>query len=144
MKTRKSEQIWVIIGDDIPSLQDAAGFVRRDFCGAVNVFEGITRNHHDGKTVKALFYDSYDEMALQELVKLCDSLLRKYPLGGIAVFHKTGSAPVGTVSLVTAISSAHRKDAIKATEELISTLKKTVPIWKKEYFEDGSKWKEEQ
>lgn len=144
MKTHKSEQIWVIVGDNIPPLHEAAGFVRRDFCGAVNVFEGITRNHHEGKSVTALYYDSFADMALQELKKLCDALLKKYPLGAISVFHKTGNAPVGTVSLVTAISSAHRKDAIKATEELISTLKETVPIWKKEYFEDGAKWKEEQ
>ena len=139
-----TEDSWIHIGEKIPDTRQAADFVSRPDCGAVNVFQGITRNHDSGKKVITLYYDCYEEMALNELQKLAASINKNYETGRIAVLHRIGDVPVGEISMIVAISAAHRRQAIDATLELIDRLKKDVPIWKKETFKEGSYWKEEQ
>ncbi len=144
MKELLEQTTWIVIGNEIPGLEQAAGFVRRPDCGAVNLFTGITRNHEKGREVLTLYYDCYEDMALSELSSIANAIQKRHQVGNIAIFHRTGEVPVGSCSLIVAISSAHREDALSATRELIDTLKKEVPIWKKETFSDDVKWKEEQ
>lgn len=144
MQELKNDTIWILISETLPDSADATQFVQHPACGAVNLFTGVTRNHHDGKTVTELYYDCYEEMALSEAEKLLKFITKKYGLAKTLLFHKTGEAPVGEVSLITAMSAPHRKPVLDATEELINLLKKELPIWKKETFETETLWKEEQ
>jgi molybdopterin synthase catalytic subunit len=124
------------------------------------MFIGTTRNTFDGKKVVRLEYEAYDQMAYQELKKLCHNVRQQYPsIVRVAILHRIGCAryirhvqlmfrtfrevAVGEESVVIATSSPHRYDAIHATEMLIDELKRVVPIWKKEVYADGSSsWKE--
>jgi len=144
MREQRDDTIWIALGDEIPGVDAAAAFAARPDCGAVNIFTGITRNHEKGRQVQTLYYDCYDEMALTELHRIAAQKREKYRAGRVAIFHRTGEVPVGSCSLVVAVSSPHRKEALDATRDIIDTLKKDVPIWKKETFRDGAMWKEEQ
>lgn len=144
MQELKNDTYWILISDQLPDISEASKFVQDPSCGAVNLFTGMTRNHHDGKTVTGLYYDCYEEMALTETKKLLDAISQEYGLTKALLFHKTGEAPVGEISLITALSAPHRKPVLEATEELINQLKEELPIWKKESFERESLWKEEQ
>ena len=110
--------------------------------GAVVTFDGRVRNHSRGKRVKHLYYEAYTEMALTELSAIRESALRKWPLEKVAIAHRLGRLKIGETSVFIAVSSAHRADAFSACQYLIDTLKESVPIWKKEYFEDGEEWVE--
>ncbi|MEX0929661.1 MAG: molybdenum cofactor biosynthesis protein MoaE [Balneolales bacterium] len=144
MKQILNERHWILISDRLPDPGEAHRFVSRKDCGAVNLFSGVTRNHEKGKKVSLLFYDCYEEMAASVLQKLIADIQVQFPVGKVAVLHKTGEVPVGHLSMIVAVASAHRVEAIQATLELINRLKREVPIWKRETFEDGEKWKEEQ
>ncbi|MBP3193310.1 molybdenum cofactor biosynthesis protein MoaE [Natronogracilivirga saccharolytica] len=144
MQELVQDNIWIVIGEQIPSVEDAAGFAGRSDCGAVNIFTGMTRNHEKGRQVQTLYYDCYEEMALNVLSSLAAETCNRHNAGMIVVFHRTGEVPVGECSLVVAVSSPHRKQALDATAELIDRLKEEVPVWKKETFADEVKWKEEQ
>lgn len=144
MKEYRDEHTWITLGSELPWISDAAEFVKRDDCGAVNLFLGVTRNHEKGDEVITLFYDCYEEMAIGEMRKLAAAILEEHEIGRVALLHKTGEVPVGETSMIVAISSAHRQQAVDATLDLIKRLKEDVPIWKKETFRDGTKWKEEQ
>lgn len=135
--------IYVDIVEDPLNLQKATDFVNHPEAGAVNVFVGTTRNHHEGKRVLELYYDCYREMAIKELRKIADQMLEKHDLKRIWITHRTGLVPIGEASIILAISSAHRKDAFAATAEAMNLIKKDVPIWKKERFENEIMWKEE-
>jgi molybdopterin synthase catalytic subunit len=150
MHHKKTENIWIRIGGELPALEEVSKFVRRDHCGAVNLFEGVTRNHDSGKTVTLLTYDSYDEMALGQCEIILNRVMEKYPVGAAAILHKTGDVPVGEVSMIVAVSTPHRKESTQAVLEIIEEIKRDVPIWKKEFFEgdrnspkNHSKWKGE-
>uniref|UniRef100_A0A914E2L3 Molybdopterin synthase catalytic subunit n=1 Tax=Acrobeloides nanus TaxID=290746 RepID=A0A914E2L3_9BILA len=125
-------------------VREATKFVSSPSCGAISVFIGTTRDTFDGKKVDRLDYEAYDQMAYQELRKLCQCVRDMYKtVERIAIFHRIGECPVGEESVIIATSSPHRKDAIGATEMAINELKRTVPIWKKEVYGDGScSWKE--
>ncbi len=110
--------------------------------GAVVTFDGRVRNHSRGKPVKHLYYEAYTEMALTELSAIRESALRRWPLEKVAIVHRLGQLKIGETSVFIAVSSAHRADAFSACQYLIDTLKESVPIWKKEYFEDGEEWVE--
>ncbi len=144
MQHKKTGTIWIQIGGQLPPLEEVSKFVRRDHCGAVNLFEGVTRNHDSGRGVTTLFYDSYNEMALQQCEKILNQALEEYPAGAAAILHKTGEVPVGEVSMIVAVSTPHRKESTEAVLAIIEQIKKDVPIWKKEFFRDepeGAKWK---
>ncbi|XP_067941815.1 molybdopterin synthase catalytic subunit-like isoform X1 [Watersipora subatra] len=112
-------------------------------CGAVSTFIGTTRNNFDGKAVKSLEYECYSKMALKQMQNICRGLRREWPdIGRISLVHRIGLVSVGEISVVIAVSAPHRKSAIAATESCIELLKASVPIWKKEIYEDDeSEWK---
>lgn len=115
--------------------------VKRHEAGAVLVFEGVTRNHHDGREVVRLEYEAYPEMANRELRALVEEAKRRWPEVRAAIAHRLGIVPLGEASVVIGVSAPHRDEAYQASRFLIDTLKATVPIWKKEIYVDGSVWK---
>jgi molybdopterin synthase catalytic subunit len=104
------------------------------------VFLGVVRNHHDGKKVVDISYTAFREMAEKELEKICSDVRLRWPIGDIFVAHRTGRLAVGDASVLIAVSSAHRADSFEACRYVIETLKKTVPIWKEEFYESGKAW----
>jgi molybdopterin synthase catalytic subunit len=108
--------------------------------GGVVVFVGNVRNITKGKSVKHLVFEAYEKMALKEMNKIIDEAVSKWDLKKMVIHHRTGLVQVGESAVVIACSSAHRKAAFEACEYAIDRLKVTVPIWKKEFFEDGEVW----
>ena len=108
--------------------------------GGVVVFIGNVRNATKGKVVKHLIFEAYEKMALKEMQKIVDSAMERWSLKKMVIHHRTGLVQIGEAAVVIVCSSAHRKAAFEACEFAIDTLKETVPIWKKEVFEDGEVW----
>ncbi len=108
--------------------------------GAIATFDGTVRNHAREKPVTHLHYEAFSEMALKELEKIRAEAMQRWPLNGMAIVHRVGRMEIGESSVFIAVSSAHRKDAFEACRFAIDTLKTTVPIWKKEHYQDGEVW----
>ena len=108
--------------------------------GAIVMFDGIVRNHSRGRRTLYLDYDAYEEMALLQMRSLAAEAMSRYAIRNVAMVHRLGRIETGESSVFIAVVSAHRAAAFDACRWLIDTLKKTVPIWKKEYFEDGAVW----
>ena len=109
-------------------------------CGGIDVFIGTVRNATRGKTVVQLEFEAYEAMALKEMNKIAEDVLQKWPVQKIVIHHRTGILNIGEVPVVIAVAAAHRAAAFDACRYTIDTLKQTVPIWKKEVFEDGEVW----
>jgi molybdopterin synthase catalytic subunit len=108
--------------------------------GAVVVFDGIVRNHTRSRQTLYLDYEAYGEMALKQLDALSREALSRFGVRHVTLVHRLGRLHVGETSVLIIVSSAHRAQAFDACRWLIDTLKKTVPIWKKETFVDGVVW----
>jgi MoaE-MoaD fusion protein len=108
--------------------------------GAAVVFEGVVRNHTLGRRTLYLDYEAYPGMALKQMELLAQQALTKFPIRDVALVHRLGRLQIGETSVAIVVASAHRTAAFEACRWLIDTLKRTVPIWKKEYFEDGAVW----
>ena len=108
--------------------------------GGVDVFIGTVRNATKGKPVLRLEFEAYENMALREMRKIAEEAVEKWPVQSIAIHHRTGVLQVGDVAVVIAVGAAHRDAAFEACRFAIDMLKQTVPIWKKEVFEDGEVW----
>jgi molybdopterin converting factor subunit 1 len=133
-------QSWVqLTGERI----DTAALIermKRPEDGAVVVFEGIVRDNSRGRRTLYLDYEAYEPMARKQLEELIAQARTKFKVREVAVAHRLGKLQIGETSVAIAVSSAHRAAAFDACRWVIDTLKKTVPIWKKEYFEDGAVW----
>jgi molybdopterin synthase catalytic subunit len=114
--------------------------IRRPEDGAVAVFEGIVRNHSRNRRTLYLVYEAYEAMAIKELESLAEQALARFAVRQVAILHRLGRLEIGETSVLIVVASAHRGPAFDACRWLIDTLKKTVPIWKKEHFEDGAVW----
>ncbi len=108
--------------------------------GAVCVFDGIVRDNSRGRQTLHLDYEAYDEMALQRMQLLRTEAIEHFAVRDVAIVHRLGRLTVGETSVFIAVASAHRDAAFDACRWVIDTLKKTVPIWKKEQFVDGAAW----
>jgi len=108
--------------------------------GALIVFEGVVRNHHEGRSVTSIFYEAYRPMAEKEIKRIVDSLRESSPEVNVAVLHRLGLVKVGEASIIIVCSSPHRKDAYEASRRLIDEIKDRVPIWKRERTESGEEW----
>lgn len=108
--------------------------------GAVNVFIGTVRNATKGKEVLKLEFEAYEPMATKEITNIVETAKSKWPLLKVAVHHRTGTMQIGDVPVVIAVSTPHRTAGFEACQYIIDTLKESVPIWKKEFFEDGEVW----
>src|SRR5216683_4775931 len=114
--------------------------IKRPDDGAAVVFEGVVRNHSRGRRTLYLEYEAYEEMALREMESLAAQALSQFHIRDAAIIHRLGRLEIGEISVLIVVASAHRAAAFDACRWLIDTLKRTVPIWKKEYFEDGAVW----
>jgi molybdopterin synthase catalytic subunit len=108
--------------------------------GAVCTFDGIVRDNTRGRRTLYLDYEAYREMALAQMRGLADEALQKFPIRDVALLHRLGRIDVGESSVLIVVASAHRGAAFDACRWLIDTLKRQVPIWKKETFIDGAVW----
>ena len=111
-----------------------------DEAGAVASFVGTVRRHSRGRTVRYLEYEAFEEMAEPMLRSLADDLNAKHGLAKVAIHHRVGRVEIGEPSVVIAVSAAHRASALAACTEAIDTLKETIPLWKKEFYEGGEEW----
>lgn len=111
--------------------------------GAVVTFVGLVRNNSNGKKVLYLEYDVYKEMAEKKLHEIGDEIKHRWGIADVAVCHRIGKMEVKEICVVIAVGAPHRKEAFEACQYAIDRLKHTVPIWKKEFFEDGEVWVEE-
>lgn len=108
--------------------------------GGIDVFIGTVRNATKGKPVIRLEFEAYEPMAIAEMGKIAQQAFEKWPLYKVLIHHRTGVLDIGEVPVIIAVSAAHRDAAFEACRFIIDTLKQTVPIWKKEIFEDGEVW----
>ncbi len=114
--------------------------VRKDESGAVALFFGVVRNANMGRRVLYLEYDAYPEMATKVMRQIAREAMKRWPLTGVAMRHRTGRLEIGETSLLVAVSSPHRKEAFEACHHLVDRFKEVVPVWKKEVFADGEVW----
>jgi len=108
--------------------------------GAAVIFEGVVRNQTHGRKTLYLDYEAYEEMALRQMEGLAEQALKQFQVREVALVHRLGRLQIGESSVLIVVASAHRAAAFDACRWLIDTLKRTVAIWKKEYFEDGAVW----
>ena len=114
--------------------------LKRPEDGAVAVFDGIVRNHSCGRRTLSLEYTAYEPMALRQMELLAKQALKNFAIRDLRVVHRLGRLQIGETSVYIVVASAHRAAAFDACRWLIDTLKKQVPIFKKEFFEDGAAW----
>jgi len=120
--------------------QSVLARLKRGEDGAAVVFEGVVRNHTRGRPALYLDYEAYEQMALQQMEALAAQALEQFQVRDVALVHRLGRLEIGETSVLIVVASAHRAAAFDACRWLIDTLKRTVPIWKKEHFEDGAVW----
>jgi molybdopterin synthase catalytic subunit len=118
------------------------GHVRSRGDGAIVTFDGFVRDHSKNRRTLYLEYEAYEAMAISKLREIATHLHLHFSFDRLAMVHRLGRLEIGDCSVFIAVSSAHRAAAFEACRYAIDTLKRTVPIWKKEYFEDGSVWAE--
>jgi len=109
-------------------------------CGATVTLDGYAREWTKGRRTLYLVYEAYDSMALTEMQRLGAEAHKRFEIAHIGIVHRTGRLDIGETSVVIAVSAPHRQAAFQACEWAIRELKRTVPIWKKEIFEDGEEW----
>lgn len=128
------------ITDQPIDVQKIISAASRKEAGAVNTFIGTVRNNTSGNKVVRLEYEAYEPMAISEIQKIIDRTTEQWNLTGFAVSHRVGVLQPGEIAVVVAVSTPHRKDSFAACQSIIDTLKQTVPIWKREFFENGDEW----
>ncbi|MBO9617698.1 MAG: molybdenum cofactor biosynthesis protein MoaE [Niabella sp.] len=109
-------------------------------CGGLVTFTGIVRNKTKDKAVIRLEYECYEPMAIKEMEKIAETAIQLFAVKNVCIHHRTGTLQVGDIAVIIAINAPHREAAFDACRYVIDTLKQTVPIWKKEVFEDGEEW----
>jgi molybdopterin synthase catalytic subunit len=128
------------LGSDPIDAATLVRHVRTDSDGAIVTFDGCVRdNSHDRRTLY-LDYESYESMALKKLNEIVADIHAKFAIDRVAIAHRLGRLEIGETSVFIAVSAPHRAAAFDACRFAIDTLKRTVPIWKKEYFADGAIW----
>lgn len=121
-------------------LEEVIRQVAREAAGAVVTFTGCVRDHSEQGKVEALEYEAYREMAEESMKALKEDILKRWPMVRVALKHRIGRLEIGEAAVVIALSAPHRKEAFQACEYAIDQLKERVPIWKKEYGENGALW----
>jgi molybdopterin synthase catalytic subunit/molybdopterin converting factor small subunit len=110
--------------------------------GAVVVFEGVVRNNTKGRATRFLEYECYEEMAVGQMARIGREIALEFQIGRIALIHRLGRLGIGEASVAVIVTAPHRRSAFEAALSGINRLKREVPIWKKEFFEDGAVWVE--
>jgi len=133
---------WVSLGTEPLPVAEAASWPVIDRCGAVVLFMGTVRDHSEGRSgVVSLDYEAYESEALLRMEAIAKAARERWPVAGrLVILHRLGLLGLGEVSVVTAASAPHRHEAFEIARYLIDTLKQTVPIWKRETWQEGSDW----
>ena len=135
------EDFYRLTREVIPTDQLAGG-IKAPEDGAVVVFEGIVRNHSKGHKTLYLEYEAYEPMAVRKMEEIGFEVKDKFAIDRIGIIHRVGKLEIGETSVAILVTSAHRAAAFDACRYAIDRLKQIVPIWKKEFFEDGAVWAE--
>jgi molybdopterin synthase catalytic subunit len=135
-----SNSVQIELKDTPLSISDAEIFVESPDTGGSVVFIGTVRNKTQAKPVMRLEFEAYEPMAISEMRKIAEQALAQFAVTKIAIHHRVGVLEIGEIAVVISVSAPHRGAAFDACEYCIDTLKLTVPIWKKEVFEDGEVW----
>lgn len=140
----RDDHVWITVTEQGLAVDDVLAWVSRPDCGAIVSFVGTVRDHSEGRpSVTALEYEVYPEQALARLADVAASARGRWPMiGRLALLHRTGRLRVGEASVLVAVSTPHRGEAFDAGEYCIDTLKRTVPIWKRETWAGGTDWSE--
>jgi molybdopterin converting factor subunit 1 len=139
--TQIVRDLFELVRDPIP-VSEIVALLKAPGEGAVVVFEGIVRNHSGGRRTLYLDYEAYESMALAKLREIGAAMRERFAVDHVALIHRLGRLAIGETSVLVAVSAPHRGAAFDACRFGIDTLKRTAPIWKKEYFEDGAVWAE--
>lgn len=126
--------------DTALSLQDCMDLVQSDSAGGIDIFVGTVRDQTKGRAVIRLEFEAYEPMAISEMQKIAVQAKERFAVENIVMHHRVGNLAVGEIAVIIAVATPHRKAAFEACQYAIDTLKETVPIWKKEIFEDGEVW----
>jgi len=132
--------IEVIVSNEKIDVCKAIESVMMPGCGGIASFIGTIRDSFEGKGVKRVNVEAYDEVAVADLRRVAAELSSEKGIGGITIVHRTGVLEVGEVVVVVAVSAPHRKEAFEVCQSIIDRLKQTTPIWKQEFFDEGSRW----
>ena len=122
------------------SLEECYEFVTDDSCGGIVAFVGTVRDRTQSKEVTQLDFSTYKPMAIKEMQHIAEIAIKKFEIKKMAIHHAEGMLQIGDIPVIITVGSPHRKAAFEACEFAIDALKKTVPIWKEEYFSDGEVW----
>jgi MoaE-MoaD fusion protein len=139
MATTPAPDLVLLVREGI----DASALVRHVRCpgdGAIVTFDGCVRNQSHGRATLYLEYEAYESMALAKLREIATDMHGKFAIDRVAIAHRLGRLEIGETSVFIAVSAPHRPAAFEACRYAIDTLKRTIPIWKKEYFADGAVW----
>ena len=133
-------QTQIIISSNALNIPSCIDWVMSPESGGIDVFIGTVRNKTKDKTVVRLEFEAYEKMAMAEMEKIAAYAGSKWPIQKLLIHHRTGVLAIGEIPVIIAVSAAHRDAAFEACRYVIDTLKQTVPVWKKEIFEDGEVW----
>ena len=128
-----------LLGQPLES-QVCINFVEDQGAGGVAVFIGTVRNQTQERQVVRLEFEAYAPMAIAEMRKIAAQICERWPARRVSIHHRVGVLEIGEIAVIIAVSTPHRKESFEACQYAIDTLKQTVPIWKKEIFEDGEVW----
>jgi molybdopterin synthase catalytic subunit len=124
---------------DVPRL---IAHVNKPSNGGICTFLGVVRDNADGRPVVKLGYEAYESMAISQMRAIVEEAAQRWNLDAVALSHRTGELQIGEASVAIAVGAPHRAEAFEACRYIIDTLKTRVPIWKKEFFQDGAVWVE--
>lgn len=135
-----ADPIHILLSKSPLNIEDVEGFISADNTGALSFFVGKVRDHTGNKEVNRLEYEAYEPMAVKEMELIANQIVSDYKVEKVAIHHRVGNLMIGDIAVIIGVSAPHRKAAIGACAHAIESLKKTVPIWKKEVFVDGESW----
>ena len=128
------------VTEDVLRPDDAIAAVESPAAGAINVFLGVVRDNNLGRRVGYLVYDAYPAMAEKVMREIAEEARERFGLVDCAVLHRTGRLEIGETSLLIAVSAGHRKESFEGGHWLVDEIKKRVPVWKKEVWDNGEQW----
>lgn len=132
--------IEIKLSEQLLRIEDAHAVMKDPYCGATNIFVGTVRGSSKGRKVKKLEFEAKESMAHKEMHNIALEASKKWPVKQILIQHRIGVVDVGDIPVVIAVSTPHRQQSFEACAYIIDELKKNVPIWKKEIYEDGEIW----
>ena len=132
-------RVFLLVRNSI-EVQPIIDAIQKPEDGALVIFKGVVRNNANEKNVRFLEYEAYESMALKKIEEIGSQARKDFDIRDIAIVHRLGHMEIGECSIVIVVASAHRSPAFDACRYSIDTIKQIVPIWKKEFYEDGEVW----